>query len=585
MESIVVIAILLLSLVLFIQNKLRVDFVALLVLALLMAFGLVNEKQAFSGLANPVVITIACMLILSRALELTGVVSFIVFKVKPYVGNSVTAVLLFVVTICGIFSAFINNTAAVAIMIPIINALTKEKGLKKEQLLMPLSFAAQFGGMCTLIGTSPNLLANQVIIDSGLNGFSMFSFSQIALIFFIVGTLYLIFAAKYILSNKKSESDEQSYNLKDYLIELRVLENSKLVGKRLNVNALNDMKNVRIIQMLREDKLYWATEETLIKPDDKLILRADVNKVMDVLSSLGLENWASEKVELEHHDLKLIEVALSNKSSLIKRKICDIKMLAKYKIATLGIKRHGVILRKRISQVQLESGDTLLLQGTKESIDDFAKERDLMQLNEHSEIYYNKDKMLTATLTMLGVVGLISLDVLSILQASFFAVIFLILSKTIRLSQCYKAIDIKVIILIACLLPLSHVMQDQGLIESFANVIQTYTNGYSPYVLFAIIYFASMVISAFMSNAVCAILMTPVAISLAASFGVSYYPLVLAVMFASSSCFSTPVGYQTNLMVMSAGNYTYSDFIKVGLGLNIIFLILSIIIIPIFYPF
>tara|TARA_Y100001960_G_C14781757_1_gene887385 strand:- start:276 stop:2033 length:1758 start_codon:yes stop_codon:yes gene_type:complete len=585
MESIVVIAILLLSLVLFIQNKLRVDFVALLVLALLMAFGLVGEKEAFSGLANPVVITIACMLILSRALELTGVISYVVFKVKPYVGNSVTAVLLFVVAICGVFSAFINNTAAVAIMIPIINALTKEKGLKKEQLLMPLSFAAQFGGMFTLIGTSPNLLVNQTLLDTGLEGFEMFSFSEIALIFFVIGTLYLIFASKYILSKKKSQSEQDSYNLEDYLVELRVLETSKLIGEKLNTNALNDMKNVRIIQMLRGEDLHWATEETLIEAGDKLILRADVSKVMDVLSSLGLENWASEKVDLEHHDLKLMEVVLSNKSSLINRKISDIKMLQKHKIATLGIKRHGVILRSRISQVQLEAGDTLLLQGEKQVINDFANQRDLLQLNEHSEIYYNKDKMLTATLTMAGVIGLVTLNVLSILEASFFAVILLILSKTIRVSQCYRAIDIKVIVLIACLLPLSQVMQDQGLIEDFASLIQSHTQGYSPYVLLAIIYFASMVISAFMSNAVCAILMTPVAISLAASFGVSYYPLVLAVMFASSSCFSTPVGYQTNLMVMSAGNYTYADFIKVGLGLNLIFLVLSVVIIPIFYPF
>lgn len=585
MNSIIVMAILILSLVLFIQNKLRVDFVALLVLALLMAFGLVTENQAFSGLANPVVITICCMLILSRALELTGVISYIVFKVKPYVGNSLVGVLLFMIILCGIFSAFINNTAAVAIMIPIINALTKEKGLKKEQFLMPLSFAAQFGGMCTLIGTSPNLLVNQSLLDSGLQGFEMFSFTKIALIFFVIGTIYLIFASKYILSKKKSQTEEASYNLEDYLLELRVLENSKLIGKKLNNNELNDINNVRIIQMIRDEQLHWATEETLIEAGDKLILRADVSKVMDVLKSLSLENWASEKIELEHHNLKLIEVVLSNKSNLINRKIADIRMLKKYQIAVLGIKRHGVILKSKISDVSLDAGDTLLLQGDIKSINDFSKQRELLMLNEHSDIYYNKDKMLTATITMLGVVSFVTVGALSILQASFFAVIILILSKTIRLSQCYKAIDIKIIVLIACLLPLSQVMQEQGIIESFANIIQNNTVGYSPYVLLAVIYFASMVISAFMSNAVCAILMTPIAISLATSFGISYYPLVLAVMFASSSCFSTPVGYQTNLMVMSAGNYTYADFIKVGLYLNLIFLIVSIFVIPIFYPF
>jgi di/tricarboxylate transporter len=585
MNSIIVIAILILSLVLFIQNKLRVDFVALLVLALLMAFGLVTENQAFSGLANPVVITIACMLVLSRALELTGVISYIVFKVKPYVGNSLVGVLLFMIIICGIFSAFINNTAAVAIMIPIINALTKEKGLKKEQFLMPLSFAAQFGGMCTLIGTSPNLLVNQSLLDSGLQGFEMFSFTKIALIFFVIGTIYLIFASKYILSKKKSQTEESSYNLEDYLLELRVLDNSKLIGKKLNTNELNDIQNVRIIQMIRDEQLHWATEETLIEQGDKLILRADVSKVMDVLKSLGLENWASEKIELEHHNLKLIEAVLSNKSNLINRKIADIRMLKKYQIAVLGIKRHGVILKSKISDVSLDAGDSLLLQGEFKSINDFVQQRELLMLNEHSDIYYNKDKMLTATLTMFAVISFVTVGALSILQASFFAVIILILSRTIRLSQCYKAVDIKVIVLIACLLPLSQVMQEQGIIEDFANIIQTHTTGYSPYVLLAVIYFASMVISAFMSNAVCAILMTPIAISLATSFGISYYPLVLAVMFASSSCFSTPVGYQTNLMVMSAGNYTYSDFIKVGLYLNLIFLVISIFVIPIFYPF
>jgi di/tricarboxylate transporter len=585
METLVVLAILALSLVLFVQNKLRVDFVALLVLALLMLFGLIGEKDAFSGLANPVVITIACMLVLSRALETTGVISYLVFKIKPYVGNSVTGVLLFVVAICGLFSAFINNTAAVAIMIPIINALSKEKGLKKEQLLMPLSFAAQFGGMCTLIGTSPNLLVNQTLLDNGLEGFEMFSFSQVALIFFVVGTIYLIFASKYILSKKKTQDEHESYDLKDYLIELRVLEGSKLIDKQLNKNDLNDIANVRIIQMIRGDDLHWATEETLIQEGDKLILRADVSKVLDVMSSLGLENWASEKMDLEHHDLKLIEVVVSNKSNLINRTISQLHMLKKHKIAILGVKRHGVVLRKRISEVILHDGDSLLLQGERKSIQEFSLRHDFLVLNEHSEMYYNKDKMLTATLTMAAVIAAVTLNLTSILQASFLAVIFLILSKTIRLSQCYRAIDIKVIVLIACLLPLSQVMQDQGLIEEFAQLIQNNVNGYSPYVLFAIIYFASMIISAFMSNAVCAILMTPVAISLAASLSINYYPLVLAVMFASSSCFSTPVGYQTNLMVMSAGNYTYSDFIKVGVLLNIIFFVMSIFIIPIFFPF
>jgi len=585
MESLLTIAILLISLVLFIQNKLRVDFVALLVLAALMLCGVVTDSQAFSGLANPVVITIACMLILSKALELTGVVSYVVFKIKPFVGNSLTGVLLFTVIVCGLFSAFINNTAAVAIMIPIVSALTKEKGVKKEQILMPLSFAAQFGGMCTLIGTSPNLLVNQTLLDNGLAGFNMFSFTSIALIFFVIGTLYLIFASKTILSKKKTQSEEDAYSLEDYLLELRVLENSKLIDQKLNVNKLNDIENVRIIQMIRNDKLHWATEETLIQAGDKLILRADVNKVMDVLSSLGLENWASEKVELEHHDLKLMEVVISNKSSLINRKISQINMLRKNQIAVLGIKRNGVVLRSRISEVDLHPGDTLLLQGDLQSIRDFSRLRDLLILNEHSEIYYNKDKMLTATLTMLAVVTAVSLNLVSILQASFLAVIFLILSKTIRLSQCYRAVDIKVVILIACLLPLSSVMQEQGLITSFADFIKEQTQGASPYVLLAVIYFASMVISAVMSNAVCAILMTPIAISLSTTFGLNYYPLVLAVMFASSSCFSTPIGYQTNLMVMSAGSYTYSDFLKVGLGLNMIFFILSIFIIPIFYPF
>lgn len=585
MESLVILAILALSLVLFIQNKLRVDFVALLVLALLMLFGFVNEKDAFMGLSNPVVITIACMLILSRALETTGVISYIVFKIKPYIGNSVTALLLFVIIICGLFSAFINNTAAVAIMIPIVNALTKEKGLKKEQFLMPLSFAAQFGGMCTLIGTSPNLLVNQALLDSGLEGFEMFSFTKISLIFFIVGTLYLIFASKYILSKKKSQTEEDSYNLENYLIELRVLQNSKLIGKNLNKNDLNDIPNVRIIQMIREDSLHWATEEISIEEGDKLILRADVSKILDVMSSLGVENWASEKMSLEHHDLKLMEVVVSNKSNLINRSISQLSMLSKYKIAILGVKRHGVVLRKRISEVVISDGDSLLLQGEKSSVKDFSSQADLLVLNEHSEMYYNKDKMFTATLTMMLVILSVTLNIVSILQASFLAVIFLILSKTIRLSQCYRAIDIKVIILIACLLPLSQVMQDQGMIEDFSDIIKSSVQGYSPYMLITIVYFTSMVISAFMSNAVCAILMTPVAISLANGFDISYYPLVLSVMFASSSCFSTPVGYQTNLMVMSAGNYTYADFIKVGFILNIIFFLMSIVILPIFFPF
>lgn len=586
MDFYIVLGILGLSLFLFIQNKLRADFVSLLTLALLLIFGFVDEKQAFSGFANPVVITIGCMLILSKSLEATGAISYIVFKIKPYVGNSLTGVLLFFVIICGILSAFINNTAAVAIMIPIVIAISKEKNFKKEQLLIPLSFAAQFGGMCTLIGTSSNLLANQLLLDNKLEGFNMFSFSHIGLIFFIVGIIYLVFASNFVLNKISTSKDSEVYDLKNYLIELKVLENSKLINSKLNSNKLNDIKGVRIIQMLRgnddEEEIFWGTEETLLQANDKLILRADVSKVMDVLSSLGLEVYSRDKISLEHHNLKLFEVNIANQSDLVNKKLSQMNMLARNKVAVLGIKRRGEILKGRISNNILKAGDTMLLQGARENILDLAEKRSLLTLNELTEIYYNKEKMLASVLVMVSVIFVASINAMPIAAVSFLGVIVLIMIKAVRLSQVYKSVDVKILMLIACFLPFSQVLIDQGIIASLSSYLGSFSEG-NLYVLYAMIYVISVGLTAFMSNAVCVMLMAPVAISVAVNLSINYQLLVLIIMFASSGCYLTPIGYQTNLMVMGAGNYKYADFLKVGILLNLMFMLLCVFVVPLFF--
>ncbi|PPR19220.1 MAG: hypothetical protein CFH43_00309 [Proteobacteria bacterium] len=590
---IIVLSILVGSIVLFVTDKLRVDLVAMIVLLTLLLTNSVPESEILSGFASPATMTVAAMFIISAGLQRTGIVRYIASRLHLLVGEGKERLTPIIMMTCGFFSAFTNNTATVAVLMPVSLKLSAERGLNPSRILMPLSFAAQFGGVCTLIGTTTNLLVNAIAIDHGIQPFNMFEFAQLGIVCFVVGSVYMLFASKYLLKDNAKLSDATAeYRLKDYMTEMRVLEGSPLIGQRGVDNDLtklgNDNSTIRVLEIVREGRMIWAPQTTEIREGDLLLIRGDIGKVMESESMLKIEDWAEgnlSNIHLQSDDITLVEVVIPSGSSIIGRSLTQLDFYWRYHAAVLGVRRRGDVLHERIAKIDFKEGDTLLLQGHKEDLSHISNEKDFMLLQDLSTLRLKKRRSIIAFMILVWVLLAASTGFMSILAASLIGAIGMIVTRCITASEAYDAVDFKVIVLLAGLIPLGMAMEHSGLVDLIVDFMILYVGQYGPYVSLCVLYFMTVFLTSVMSNAATAVLLAPIGLALAEGFAVDPKPFLMAVTFAASTCFATPVGYQTNVMIYGPGGYKYIDFLKVGLPLNLIFFVISVTLIPLFWPF
>lgn len=591
--SVAVLSILLGSVVLFVTDRLRVDLVAMLVLLALLLTNSVDESEILTGFSSPATMTVAAMFIISAGLQRTGIVRYIASRLHLLVGEGKKKLTPILMVTCGFFSAFTNNTATVAVLLPISLKLSAERGINPSRVLMPLSFAAQFGGVCTLIGTTTNLLVNVVAVDHGLEPFNMFEFTKLGLVCFVVGMVYMLFASKYLLKDKAKYTDATAeYRLKDYITEMRVLEGSPLIGQKGVENDLtklgNETSTIRVLEVVRDGRMMWAPQTTDIKEGDVLLIRGDIGKVMESESLLKVEDWAEgnlSDVHLQSDDITLVEVVVPSESSLIGRTLTQLDFYWRYHAAVLGVRRRGEVLHERIAKIDFREGDTLLLQGHKQDLLQIADEKDFMLLQDLSTLRLKKRRSVIAFMILVWVLLAAATGFMSILAASLIGAIGMIVTRCLSASEAYESIDFKVIVLLAGLIPLGIAMEQSGLVEKIVDFMILYVGQYGPYISLAVLYLITVILTSLMSNAATAVLLAPIGLALADGFAVDPKPFLMAVTFAASTCFSTPVGYQTNVMIYSAGGYKYIDFLKVGIPLNLIFFAISVTLIPVFWPF
>lgn len=591
--SVQIACLLFVSVFLFLVDRIRVDFVALLILISLLLLDILPNDVVMSGFSNPAVITVACMFVLSAGLQRTGIVNYIGNKLNRLVGKTTHRMSAVLMATCSFFSAFISNTATVAVLMPVAIRLAKEKGVSPSRLLMPLSFAAQFGGVCTLVGTTTNLLVNNIAQEYGLAGFSMFEFAKLGVVCFFAGLLYMLTVGRYLLKDKPATEDvTQEYQLKDYLTEMRVMEGSRLVGQKGGENELTgtskDDTGIRILDIFRKDKVIWAPQNTAIQEGDVLLIRGDVERVIELSERLKLEDWAKDnlnEVHLKAEDVTLIEVMLPSGSNLIRKSLNQLDFYWRYHAAVLGVRRRGEVIQERISKIDFKEGDTLLLQGHQADLEALAQEDDFVLLQDLSPLKLKTRRAFVSLSIMLFVVVSAALGVLPLLTATLIGAVLMVVGRCISVSEAYGALDFKVLVLLAGLIPLGYAMTQTGAAANTVHWLVTSLGSYGPFAALSVIYIITVVLTSVMSNAATAVLLSPIAIGLAESFNVQAEPFLMAVAFAASTCFSTPVGYQTNVMIMGPGGYSYKDYVKVGVPLNVIFFVISVTLIPLIWHF
>jgi len=589
LDSILVLAVVAGAMVLFITGKLRIDLVALCVLFVLLLFGLIKPEQALFGFANPATATVAAMFVLSAGLVRTGLVEWLARHLDRLAGRTQTQLILILCVTTAALSAFIVNTAVVAIFIPVAFALSKTRRISASRVLIPLSFASQFGGVCTLIGSSTNILINSIAITYGLRGFNLFEFAPLGLVMTAIGIAYLIVVAGWLLPKRKGAYEQiDKYRLADYLAELRVNKNSPLIGKTWEKGKGKDIKDINLIKIIRDKKATWRASATKIREGDILLVHGNADKLLKMKDNYGLQTQADVDIndqKLSSDEIKLIEALIAPRSNLVGRTLRSTDFIRRYKCVVLAVQRRGKILRDCLADIHFDSGDTLLLQCDREDINRLMRSRDLIVTNELTELHLRKDRAAIALGSVVLVVALAVFKIVPILIAALIGAVSMVLGRCLTLEEAYESIDWKVIFLLGGILPLGLAIEQSGTAAWLTNTVLEPIVDMGPLVVLAALYIITALLTEAMSNNAAAILLAPIALSVATTLGVNPRPFLIAITFAASTSFATPIGYQTNTMIYAPGGYRFFDYTRVGLPLNILFWIAAVFLVPFWWPF
>lgn len=589
-QMLLVFTVLIISFALMVWEKLPLSLVAMLAFSTLLVTGILTPGEAFSVFSNEAPITVACMFILSAALERTGVIESIGRGLNRFVGQSDWSVMLVVLPIVAAISAFMNNTPVVVVFMPIMISLAAARGLKPSKLLLPLSYAAIFGGCCTLIGTSTNILVSSTAAQLGQPPFGMFELTKIGLPLAVAGTLYLLIVGRRLLPARETlASLLQSTDSKQYLTETVIMEGSSLIGQRLTETPLANQPRARVLEVIRAGEMLRAPlNEIVLEQGDRLRLSTALSSVMEINALEGVEISPKAKLGLQFvssQKATVVECVVGPHSGLIGRSIQEMNFRRRYGVLVLAVHRKGVNLRENFAAVKLQYGDTLLVEGPESAIQELREGHDFLLLLDVPHTPKRRQKQWLAAAAVVLVVGLAAVNVLPIGTLAILAVVGVVLTGCLDMEEACAAVDWKTLLLIFGMLSLGLAMEKTKGAEWLAQATLRGLGEFGPLVVFAVVYLFAAAMTEVLSNNAVAVLLTPIALQIATALQVSPRPFLIAVAIGASASFATPIGYQTNTLVYGAGGYRFGDFIKVGLPLNLLFWALGVYLIPKFWPF
>jgi di/tricarboxylate transporter len=603
-EVFFILALLAFAVVSFLLEKFSADQTAITIFGVLLAVGLLpgenslpSTNELLSVFASPAPITIAAMFILSAALEKCGVIRGLASALDGMVNLGYRRFLLILVPGVAGISAFINNTPVVIVFLPVILNLARKMEIPASKFLIPLSYAAIFGGTCTLVGTSTNILASSILEDEGAPPIGMFEIAGIGLPLLFVGTLYLVFFGDKILPVRETLSSLLSEaERKEFLTEAFIQAGSPLVGKPVEMSELQTGFGLRVVEIIRHEVAIPVNpQKTTFEEGDRLILACRPAGFAHARTMSGIDFAAFSGAGLEAisaHEGLIVEGVIGPNATVIGETISDINFRQRFRTILLAVHRRGVNLRDKIGAVRLEAGDLLLMMGTEQAIQQLRSNDDIFLLDQPATPAKSRRKKLPLVLaTVAAVILAASLNLVPIVAAALIGVTVIYLSRVLSPKEGYGSIEWSIIFLIYGMLGLGLAMQTTGTAELLATGLLSVTDvgfisaGLKPYVALALLYFMTMVLTETVSNNATVVLMTPLALSLGSSLEVDPRGFVIATCIAASASFSTPIGYQTNTYVYGVAGYRFTDFTRAGLPLNALYFLTSVLLIPRIWPF
>lgn len=593
MTIVLTLAVVLLAIVCFIGEWFPADVTAIAVMVILMTLGLVTPEEGISGFSSSATITVLAMLILSAGIDRTGAVQAVSQWFINWGGRRASRQILVMGAIVGPISALINNTAVVAVFLPIVGNWCRKQKISPSKLLLPLSYLTILGGMLTVIGTSTNVLASGLSEDLGYGSFGLFQFTGVGMITGLIGLLYLAFVAPHWLPNRRALNTDQiiqRYGLNNYISEIIIPQGSNLVGQSLRSSYLQREFDMDVMELIRNGTHFpQPIADKPLKAGDILLVRGNPDCLLGIKEARGIEILPEIKFgqslspKLISGEEGIAEVLILANAKIIGSTLKEVQFRQRYNATVLAIQQGQAVVRDRLGKVPLQFGDVLLVQGPKQSLLGLQTHPGFVLMQQRHVETFRREKAGIAIAIMVGVIILVALEWVNILVSAWIGVLLMVFTGCLKPGELYSSVRWDVIFLLAGLIPLGIAMENSGATQLLSDRMVALGGEWSGYTLLTVFFIITSLITEIISNNACVILLLPIAAKVAESLNLNPYAFMFTVMFAASNSFMTPIGYQTNTMVYGPGGYRFSDFLRVGTPLNLLMAVVTPPVIIAFY--
>ena len=579
------------ALVLFATERLPPEGVGIVVLLVLGLTGTVDAPTAFAGFASPAVITVAAMFILSAGLVEAGAPAALASAIVRYGGTRIAVLTALLVLVVAGMSAFINNIAATVILMPAAVTLARAADASASRLLMPLAFGSMLGGLMTQIGTPPNLLVSDALAAAGHRPFGMFDFAPTGAAILAAGVLYLVTIGRRLVPDRQGPDVAESIaQTRDYLAEVRVPGGAAVVGKTLRELRWRPRFDISVMEIFRDGRrLRFPTAEETLFVGDVVLVEGESDDVLRLTQSEGVEftserDFQPGRLQAEDEQATVLELVAGPGFSSRGLSVAAMRFRNRFGGLVLGIWRQGTRLRTRLRDQRIETGDVLMVRMPSARVPDLEESTDFIVLSQRARVVIPRPRMLVPLAILALAVGLAAADVAHIAVTGVLGALLIVVTRVLPYDRVYGAVEWRTLVLIAALLPLGTAMQTTGLAENLAQAVTDTLRPLGPIAVLAGIFIFTSLLTQLMSNAAAVVLVAPIGLGIAASFGIAPHSVLMMVAIAGSTAFMTPIGHQSNVLIYNTGAFRFIDFIKVGGPLTLVVLIVSLIVVPLVWP-